>query len=156
MIIDKMKLAPLLVLMLALLCAPRLAWAIQTHGDPEGLYAHQMGHVVFLVAMIYVCWQIWRQGLQAKPGFSRLLWACILFGAWNILTFIGHFAEERLDPAAIDRQAGYFWRTLHITDLNGLLFYLAKLDHLLVVPAFLLLYLALRAFRWQQLGVSGS
>ncbi len=140
---------------LGLIFRPRLAWAIQTHGDPEGLYAHQLGHIVFLIAMIYVCWQIWRQDLKARPGFTRLFWACILFGAWNILTFIGHIAEEQLDPSAIDRSAGYLWRTLHITDLNGLLYYLAKLDHLILVPAFLLLYLALRAFRRRQVGVPG-
>jgi len=150
------RLFPWFLVALGFLLWPRVSWAIQTHGDPEGLYAHQLGHVFFLIAMVYVCWQIWRQGLTSKPGFPRLFWACILFGAWNILTFIGHIAEERLDPGAIDRQAGYFWRTLHITDLNGLLFYLAKLDHLLLVPAFLMFYLALRAFRRQQLKVSGS
>lgn len=138
------------------LLVPQLAWAIQTHGDPEGLYAHQMGHVVFFVAMLFVCYQIKRRGMEARPGFARLYWACILFGAWNILTFMGHIAEERLDPAAIDRQGGHLWRTLQITDLNGLLFYLAKLDHLLLVPAFWLLFLALRTFRKIRLGAPPS
>mgnify|MGYP005838366003 CR=1 FL=1 len=139
---------------LGLLLCPQAAWAIQTHGDPEGLYAHQMGHLVFLAAMIYVSWQIWRRGLKASPGFSRLFWACILFGVWNFLTFLGHIAEERLASEAINRQAGHLWRTLDITDLNGLIYYLAKLDHLILVPAFWLLLTALRLFRKKQLGAA--
>ncbi len=133
---------------------PPAAWAIQTHGDPEGLYAHQLGHVFFAAAMVYVCWQIWRRGLKSGAGFARLFWACILFAGWNVLTFVGHLAEEQLSPQAIDRQAGHLWKTLHITDLNGLLYYLTKLDHLILVPAFVLLYLALRDFRRQQARIS--
>jgi len=136
---------------LALVLCPKWAWAIQTHGDPEGLYAHQMGHLVFWAAMLFVCFQIRRRGLKNQPGFSRLYWAAILFAVWNMVTFIGHFAEENLDPGAIGREAGHLGRTLHITDLNGLIFYLAKLDHLVLVPAFWLLLQALRAF-WRQQG----
>lgn len=140
------------VLAVALALCPQWAWAIQTHGDPEGLYAHQMGHVLFWAAMVYVCVQIRRRGLKNQPGFSRLYWAAILFGVWNMLTFIGHFAEEKLDPGTISRGVGHLDRTLQITDLNGLIFYLAKLDHLVLVPAFWLLLRALQAFRRQQRG----
>jgi hypothetical protein len=128
---------------------PGSAWAIQTHTNPEGLYAHQMGHLAFLGAMIYVCWQIWRRGLLFRRGFHYLYWACLLFGVWNILTFIGHWAEERLNPAAIDSGGGYFYRQLQIHDLNGLIYYLATLDHLILIPALLLYYLALRTF-WSE------
>lgn len=129
---------------------PLPALAIQTHGHPEGLYAHQLGHVAFLGAMIYVCWQLRRRRLLVRPGFQRLYWAGILFGLWNVLTFLGHWAEEGLTPEAIDRQAGHFFRQLHITDLGGLIFYLATLDHLILVPALWLLYRALRAFLAEQ------
>jgi hypothetical protein len=144
--------AGLQVLAWALALCPQWAWAIQTHGDPEGLYAHQMGHVLFWTAMVFVCVQIRRRGLKNQPGFSRLYWAAILFAVWNMLTFIGHFAEEKLDPGAISRGVGHLDRTLQITDLNGLIFYLAKLDHLVLVPAFWLLFRALQAFRRQQRG----
>jgi hypothetical protein len=133
-------------LMALILFWPLPAFAIQTHGHPEGLYAHQLGHCAFLGAMLYVCWQLRQRRLLARPGFRRLLWACILFAVWNVLTFWGHWAEERLDPMAIDRQAGHIFRQLHITDLNGLMYYLASLDHLILIPAFFLFYLGLRAF----------
>ena len=135
---------------------PTSALAIQTHGNPEGLYAHQMGHLAFLAAMIYVCWQIWRRRLLARPGFQRLFWACCLFAAWNLLTFVGHRAEQGLNPAAIDRQAGYLNQHLHIIDLNGLLYYLASLDHILLVPALWLFYLGLRAFLAEQQARKGE
>jgi hypothetical protein len=134
----------------SLTLGPLPAFAIQTHGHPEGLYAHQMGHIIFLAAMIYVCWQIWQRHLGSRPGFRCLFWACSLFAAWNLLTFWGHWAEEGLDPAAIDSRAGYLFRQLHINDLNGLIYYLATLDHLILIPALWLFYLALRAFRIEQ------
>ncbi|MGO9568708.1 MAG: hypothetical protein ACLP5H_14320, partial [Desulfomonilaceae bacterium] len=31
--------------------SPGLAWAFQSHPAPEGLYAHQLAHVLFIVAM---------------------------------------------------------------------------------------------------------
>lgn len=130
---------------------PWPAWAIQTHSHPEGLYAHQMAHLAFLGAMIYVCWQIWRRGLLSRSGFQHLYWACILFGLWNVLTFCGHWAEQGLDAGAIDSASGHLFSYLHIHDLGGLIYYLATLDHLILIPALLLYYLALRAFRTEQL-----
>lgn len=129
---------------------PEPARAIQTHSNPEGLYAHQMGHLAFLAAMIYVCRQIWRRGLLSRPGFRHLYWACILFGGWNVLTFCGHWAEQELDPGAIDRGTGYLFSQLHISDLNGLVYYLATLDHLILIPALWLFYLGLKAFLAEQ------
>ena len=35
---------------------PQSALCIQTHGHPEGLYAHQMGHVVFLERLLSPAW----------------------------------------------------------------------------------------------------
>lgn len=130
--------------------APHPVLAIQTHGHPEGLYAHQLGHLAFLGGMIYLCWQIWRRRLLSRAGFRWLFLAGSLFAGWNLLTFFGHWAEERLDPGAIDASAGHLWRQLHIIDFNGLLFYLAKLDHLILIPALVALYLALRAFLAEQ------
>ena len=129
---------------------PQPAYAIQTHGHPEGLYAHQLGHVIFLATMIYLCWQIRQRQLLNRRSFRCLFWACLLFAGWNLLTFFGHLAEEGLDPAAIDSRAGYLFRQIHIADLNGLVYYLAKLDHLILVPALLVFYLGLRAFAAEQ------
>jgi hypothetical protein len=129
---------------------PWPALAIQTHGHPEGLYAHQLGHLAFLAAMIYVCWQIRRQRLLSRPGFQHLFWAALLFAAWNLLTFAGHFAEQALLSGAVNKQAGYLRQYLHITDLTGLVYYLASLDHLLLVPALWLLYRGLRIFLAEQ------
>jgi len=129
---------------------PQAATAIQTHGHPEGLYAHQLGHFFFLATMVYLCWQFWRQNLLRRRSFHRIYWACLLFADWNLLTFLGHMAEERLDAAAIDSTAGHLFRQLHITDLNALIFYLAKLDHIILIPALWFFYLGLRAFRTEQ------
>ena len=80
------------------------------------------------------------------PGFGIYFGPAYFLAGWNVLTFCGHWAEEGLDPGAIDRQGGHFFRQLHINDLGGLIYYLATLDHLILVPAFWLLYLGLKAF----------
>src|SRR5690606_16026838 len=32
------------------------AWALQSHGAPEGIYVHQMSHLLFMGALAYLYW----------------------------------------------------------------------------------------------------
>ena len=67
---------------------------------------------------------------------------------WNVLTFCGHWAEEGLDPGAIDRPPDIFSDNCTSTDLGGLIYYLATLDHLILIPALWLFYLGLEGLSW--------
>jgi hypothetical protein len=127
-----------------LLVYPEPAEAVQPHGEPEGLVAHQLGHVLFAGGMLFL---LVRSHISrwSGPGWYRFkgfLWLAI---AWNILTFVGHFLH--LDKKELVTRDG---RTVALVadSLSDFLFYLAKLDHLLLLPCLLLLALALK--QWMQ------
>lgn len=132
--------------LILLLSVPDAAWALQSHGPPEGLYVHQMAHVFFIGALGYLFWDI------RRTSFSGLGWVylqvfCVLMIAWNILALTGHAAGLLLSPEDFVSRNG-----LVATHLVGevtaakVLYFLGKLDHLLCVPALLFLFLGLRSF----------
>ncbi len=126
---------------------PTAVPAVQGHGGAEGLVAHQGGHLFFVLGIGYLLYKIYRSRFN-DPGwieFKSFLWLLI---CWNLLTFTGHWMREFLEPGKLIKDEG---RTVEMT-IDGawdFLFYLTRLDHLLLVPAFLLLFLALRKWRRQ-------
>jgi hypothetical protein len=122
------------------------AFAVQQHGGAEGLVSHQIGHILFISGMIFLLYRIYSIGIKG-PGwfeFKSFLWLIIL---WNIQTFTGHWMMEIVDHDKFIRQG------LHVTDFTvtgifDVYFYFTRLDHLLLVPAFVFLFLALR--KWRQ------
>ena len=129
--------------MLALVigAAPR-AYAVQSHGGAEGLVSHQLGHLLFFSGMSILLWRIRKAGLSG-PGwqeFKIFLWFILL---WNVLTFTGHWMHEMLVTGHFIRNDGRVL-SFQVHTLSDLIFYLTRLDHLLLVPAFFLLLLAIR------------
>jgi cyanate permease len=123
---------------------PEPLLAVQTHGAPEGLYAHQMGHAAFLAAMIY----IWlRTRSRTGPGWRLIRLSFVFFALWNINTFLVHAIEASLSLSQFqgysEGQAQFF------VPRSGMdvYFYFGKMDHLLCAPATLLLGLGLRRLR---------
>ncbi|OQX08338.1 MAG: hypothetical protein BWK76_23720 [Desulfobulbaceae bacterium A2] len=138
-----------LVFLLALLLLPEHAWALQSHGPPEGFYVHQMAHVLYAVSLLYLARDVRRSALSGQ-GWRHLRTFCFLMTSWNIVALVGHFAERSLDASALATINGYL--SLHLVapiDWLDMLFYLAKLDHLISVPAIFFLLLVLRAFHQQ-------
>jgi hypothetical protein len=122
------------------------AFATQAHGSPEGLYAHQLGHLFFIISMgILIFWLRERQLVQAA-GWRYIQYAALFFILWTVDAFFVHLADEQL--AIIEVQRINLWeiKLSGTADSNILiwLYYLAKLDHLLCVPALLFLYFGLR------------
>lgn len=122
------------------------AHAIQTHDGMEGLVAHQIGHILFTLGMATLLVSIFHRGLKG-PGWAQFKAFLVLAIGWNILTFAGHWLREYMAPQYVMDGTG---RTcgFQITDLGDGLFYLSKLDHILLIPALLFLLLALR--KWRQ------
>jgi len=133
------------VLFIVTLLWPTAALAVQGHGGAEGLVAHQIGHALFIMALVYLFYNINLAGFK-EPGwfeFKAFLW--LLF-FWNLLTFTGHWMSEFVDPGKFSKVGG------HVVQMNidgpwDVLFYLTRLDHLLLVPAFCLFFWALRKWR---------
>ena len=128
-----------------ILFSPQPSLALITHGHPEGLYVHQLAHLLFAGAMIFLGYMIKREGLLKLAGFRMLAWASLLFIGWNLDAFIGHIAEVYVSPQAFQGETADFSRRLLLTDRFSWVYYITKMDHLILVPAFYLLYRGLKA-----------
>lgn len=126
---------------------PDPAWAVQTHGGMEGLISHQLGHSLFTIGMAYLLWRLHRLRLTG-PGwleFRTFLWLLI---AWNLVTFCGHWLNEFVAPEQFTKVHARI-DAFRIDSLLDGLYYLSRLDHLLLVPSFLFLLMALKKWRLQ-------
>ena len=54
------------------------AWALQAHGAPEGIYVHQMAHLLFMGALAYLYWHTRRSPVLVSKGWKYLQLFCIL------------------------------------------------------------------------------
>lgn len=124
---------------------PDTAWAVQHHGGAEGLVSHQIGHVLFIAGMFYLLYRL-HFSSPTGPGwreFRIFVWLIIF---WNFLTFYGHWHREVIDPAKFVVQNGSTTGFILSRPVD-FLFYFSRLDHLLLVPAFLFLLAALLKWR---------
>jgi hypothetical protein len=125
---------------------PAAAFAVQEHGPPEGIYSHQGAHLFFTASMALLVYWLRQRRLVREAGWRYIQYAALFFILWNIDAFTAHFLDEQagiLDTAApapgkikievSENLAGLAW-----------FYYIAKLDHLLCVPAMAFLYAGLR------------
>ena len=131
--------------LLILLLFPHAAWAVQQHGGAEGLVSHQIGHLLFIFGMFYLLYRL-HLSPHNDPGWIEFKFFVWLIICWNFLTFYGHWHQEVIDPAKLLRENG---RTagFMISGPMDILFYFSRLDHLVLVPAFLFLLTALSKWR---------
>jgi hypothetical protein len=135
----------LLPLIMALLF-PGEAQALQVHGEPEGVYVHQMAHLHYIFALGYFFWDIRRTSFTGR-GWRYLQLFCILMTCWNAIAFVGHIAGLYLDPQALLQSDCYLQtQLLSPLTLNKYLYFITKLDHLIYVPALFFLFIGLRSF----------
>lgn len=122
----------------AAVLAPVPALALQVHPAPEGLYAHQIAHGFFALAMTMVAFWLQRRRLVRIQGWRFIQVACLFLVAWNLAAMTGHWVENRMaDPEGV-------------RDLGSALaaaYYGLKMDHLFCVPAMAFLYVGLRRLR---------
>jgi hypothetical protein len=135
--------------LLATLIIPvSIAHGVQSHGALEGLVSHQLGHLLFLLGMVFLLLRISRGRLTGAgwKQFKGFLWLMLF---WNALTFTGHWMREGVAPVHFVRQSGNLI-AFQVNTLFDLIFYLSMLDHLLLVPAFILLFLAIRKWSFEK------
>lgn len=133
------------LLLLTLSVFPGNAWAVQSHGAPEGLYVHQLAHVFYTAAMCYLFWGIRQSAFRAR-GWRFLQVFCVFTILWNVVAFTGHSLAAFIDSAHFTSgQTGYLTSRLHgpLTNVK-LLYYFTKLDHLFSVPSLFFLYLGMK------------
>lgn len=121
------------------------AWAVQSHGGTEGLVIHQIGHSLFSVGMGYLLYRLYVLRLTGSGWieFKIFLWLLLL---WNVMTFSGHWMNESVAAEKFLKLQSHT-EAFTITGIFDALYYLTRLDHLVLVPAFVFLLLALRKWR---------
>jgi hypothetical protein len=136
----------------ALAAIPGQALATQAHGAPEGIIAHQLAHIFFIVSMGVLIFWLRERDLVRQAGWRYIQYAALFLAIWNVDTFTVHLLDEQLALVTVERLG--VWRIRISTAVGtpwlGRLYYLAKLDHLLCVPALLFLYIGLKKLRGQK------
>lgn len=128
---------------------PTAVFATQAHGAPEGLYAHQIAHVLFCGSMAILVYWLRSKRLVNQAGWRYIQYSAVLFILWNLDAFVAHLLDEHLRIVQFERldtfhikvvtEKGYEWL--------GFVYYAAKMDHLLCVPAVVFLYSGLKRLR---------
>lgn len=131
-------------IILTALVSPEAAWAFQSHPAPEGLYAHQLAHVFFCVAMGILAYWLQVNRFVQQRGWRLIQISCILFVFWNLNTFFGHWVEERVAADAVIGEPDWTQRIILDSSMTRL-YYALKLDHLVSVPAMICLFLGIRS-----------
>ncbi len=125
---------------------PGSAGATQGHGGREGLYIHQLSHIFFFISMGILIYWLKNRRLTAEPGWRFIGYSAMFFMLWTADAFLVHLLDEQLELVRTER-VGFLDIAIHTApgrEWLGHLYYVAKLDHLLCVPALILLYLGLR------------
>ena len=128
------------------LLTPVAALATQGHAGIEGVWVHQFAHLFFLFSMVLLIYWLRRAGLVKLPGWRYIQYAALFFILWNADTLLVHFLDEQIRAVVVqplDRWQIRIDAVGQNTDL-ALLYFIAKLDHLLCVPAMICLLLGLR------------
>ena len=128
------------------LIGPEVVLAPRTHGAPEGLYAHQIAHFFFLFSMGILIYWLRARLLVEETGWRFIQYSALFFIFWNMDTFLVHLLDELPGIIKVERIDFWYIEIRGQKNLKGLevLYYVAKLDHLLCVPALLFLYAGLK------------
>jgi len=125
--------------------SPRPSLAVEILWETQGSYVHQMAHLVFAVAMIFLIYEIKRGELRGVPGFRSLVWACALLALWNLDAVIGHTLDWSLASPIIMGEG--LDRRLLMEDWHSWAYYITRVTHfLLLPPAIYFFYRSLKGF----------
>ncbi|MBU1195277.1 MAG: hypothetical protein KKE62_15750 [Proteobacteria bacterium] len=135
----------LFILLLLDFFSPESGFAIQQHSHAEGIIVHQIGHFFFLFSMLILIFTVTGKGLHKQKGWAMIQISAFLFVLWNLDAFAAHLLDEQLEIVQILPQSVFKMQLVTHSDslLLAVVYYLLKLDHLLCVPAMLMLYLGI-------------
>ena len=125
--------------------APDKVWALQVHSSPEGLYVHQLAHILFAFSMAVLAYWLEINRFVDERGWRLIQISCLLFLLWNLVAFTGHYVEVKIPPNLIEGRVGTWnQKILMEGDPLTLVYYFLKLDHSVCVPAILCLFFGIR------------
>lgn len=128
------------------------AFAIQEHQGAEGFYVHQIGHVFFIAAMVYIYIVLKKPSASMLEGWKYIRFAAVFFILWNTDALVSHLLEglskevqDSISPTAVT-----------LGSLKATIYYLSRLvEYFLLVPAFVMMAIGTNKIR-KQLEKGGS
>ncbi len=139
------RLIPAFLLLTIILPSP--AWAFIPHWDPlEAFFIRQFSYLFWALAMVFFIFALKQENLVQHRGFRWLVWSGIFFALWNFDCFIGQFIDLAVSPTWPPRFTTENTENQTTAGMWLWLFYLTKLDHLLLVPAFFCFYSGINSF----------
>jgi hypothetical protein len=125
---------------------PASALATQGHSGIEGVWVHQFAHLFFVLSMLLLIYWLRQAGLVKLPGWRYIQYAALFFILWNLDAMLVHFLDEQIRAVSVTNLGNWQIRVDTLEGYGWLarIYYLAKLDHLLCVPAMIFLMLGLR------------
>jgi hypothetical protein len=119
--------------------------ATQAHATPEGIYAHQLAHLFFMLSMVMLIYWLRQRKLTRHSGWRYIQYAAFFFILWNVNVMLVHFLDEQAMLITVERIST--WQIRLSSSLGKwaeITYYLVRLDHLICVPALLFLFLGLK------------
>ncbi|MBF0112002.1 MAG: hypothetical protein HQK74_04630 [Desulfamplus sp.] len=133
--------------------SPHLAYATQMHSAAEGVIVHQIGHLFFLISMIILYFTIRGKSLDSQQGWRLIQLSALLFSLWNLDALIVHFLDNQIDMIYLKNISIFEAQIDSINNSKPLIlfYYFLRLDHLLSLPAMILLWRGLSLILKQNL-----
>ncbi|MBF0389173.1 MAG: hypothetical protein HQK71_03620 [Desulfamplus sp.] len=133
--------------------SPHLAYATQMHSAAEGVIVHQIGHLFFLISMIILYFTIRGKSLDSQQGWRLIQLSALLFSLWNLDALIVHFLDNQIDMIYLTNISIFEAQIDSVNNSKPLIlfYYFLRLDHLLSLPAMILLWRGLSLILKQNL-----
>jgi hypothetical protein len=140
------RILPVGAIILLQLANPVPAFATQGHGGIEGVYVHQLAHLFFIVSMAVLIYWLRTHKLVIITGWRFIQYAAFFLILWNADAMLVHALDDQFDVVQVQRIGTWRMRLTapYPHQVVQSIYYAAKLDHLLSVPALLFLYLGIR------------
>ena len=84
------------IVFITVLFSPLHAFAVQEHAGAEGLVAHELAHLFFILVSLYLLFVLRRP--QSGFPHRELRLTFLFFLLWNLITFLTHLMRERVNP----------------------------------------------------------
>ena len=125
---------------------PDPALATCEYGLPQGVHTHQLAHIFFMISMGILIYRLKKAKPNLSSGWKFIQYSAIFFILCSIDAFTVHFLEEQFNIIQIKTIGPLQIKIMDCFDCNLLKFfyYLARMDYLLFMPAFIYLYYGLK------------
>ena len=126
---------------------PDPALATCDYGRPEGVHTHQFAHIFFIISMGILIYRLKDKKPDISPGWKFIQYSALFFILWSLDAFAVHLLNERFNIIQVKTIGPWQMKINDCFDNNLLKFfyYLARMDYLLCMPAFIFLYYGLRS-----------